>query len=315
MKAFVTGCAGFIGSHLAERLCRRDYQVIGVDCFSDYYSAEIKERNIRELSKHKNFIKLIRENILNLDLDEELRHIDVVFHQAAQAGVRYSWNKFKQYSDDNIRATQILLDRSVYANIRKFVFASSSSLYGDIDNIPAREDGVLNPISPYGITKLASEKLCFAYWRNFNLPVVSLRYFTVYGPRQRPDMAFSKFIKATLEGGQIEVYGDGNQTRDFTYIDDIVEANLAAAGLEENGKAFNLGGGSRISINEILKLISQISNKKLNIKYIEEQPGDVRHTWADTEKAKKYLNYNPSVRIEEGLELQYKWARQNQDVI
>ncbi len=315
MKVLVTGCAGFIGSHLSERLCQDGHQVIGVDSFSDYYSEKRKERHLQKLKAFQNF-KIIKNHLLKLNLDDLLIDFDVIYHQAAQAGVRASWGKyFKTYVDDNILSTQKLLETLLDRKPKKIVFASSSSVYGNIDDLPMREESSLNPVSPYGVTKLASEKLCSLYWENYNLPVISLRYFTVYGPRQRPDMAFSKFIKAALEDSEITIYGDGLQTRDFTYIDDIVEANIAAAGIEENGLVFNLGGGSRSSINEVLKIISKLSKKELKVKYDNKQPGDVKHTWADTEKAKQLLGFNPQIDLEDGLKRQYLWAKDNLDVL
>ena len=305
MKALVTGCAGFIGSHLTERLLRKGYKVIGIDCFTDYYAREIKERNIENALNEKNF-KLIGEDILEMN---EYPEVDYVFHEAAQAGVRASWGKsFEIYTRNNIEATQKLLEFYKDREIKKFVYASSSSVYGDAE-LPMREDSLLKPVSPYGVTKLAGENLCYLYWRNYNVPTVSLRYFTVYGPRQRPDMAIHKFVKAILNGEEITVFGDGTQTRDFTFIDDVVEANILAGNSEIEGGVFNVGGGSRISVNKLIKLLEEIIGKEARIKYIEKQKGDVWDTLADTTKISNELNWEPEVKIEEGLKIFVEWYK------
>jgi nucleoside-diphosphate-sugar epimerase len=254
MKALATGCAGFIGSHLTERLLEQGYDVIGIDCFTDYYPREIKEANVANALAHSNF-KLIEEDILEMDNYPE---VDFVFHVAAQAGVRASWGmSFEIYTRNNIEATQKLLEFYKDTSLKKFVYASSSSVYGDA-KLPMREDSLLKPVSPYGVTKLAGENLCYLYWKNYNVPTVSLRYFTVYGPRQRPDMAIHKFVKAILNDEEIAVFGDGSQTRDFTYVDDAVEANIFAANNDIVGEVFNVGGGSKISVH---KLIGEIERR------------------------------------------------------
>ena len=305
MKALVTGCAGFIGSHLTERLLRKGYEVIGIDCFTDYYAREIKERNIENALNEKNF-KLIGEDILEMN---EYPEVDYVFHEAAQAGVRASWGKsFEIYTRNNIEATQKLLEFYKDREIKKFVYASSSSVYGDAE-LPMREDSLLKPVSPYGVTKLAGENLCYLYWRNYNVPTVSLRYFTVYGPRQRPDMAIHKFVKAILNGEEITVFGDGTQTRDFTFINDVVEANILAGNSEIEGGVFNVGGGSRISVNKLIKLLEEIIGKEARIKYIEKQKGDVWDTLADTTKISNELNWEPEVKMEEGLKMFVEWYK------
>lgn len=297
MKALVTGCAGFIGSHLVDKLLEQGYEVIGIDCFTDYYSREIKEANISTALKNNNF-KLIEGDILNMDKFPEE---DYVFHEAAQAGVRASWGKsFEIYTRNNVEATQKLLEFYKDLNIKKFVYASSSSVYGDAE-LPMKEDSLLKPVSPYGVTKLAGENLCYLYWKNYGVPTVSLRYFTVYGPRQRPDMAIHKFVRAILEENEIAVFGDGTQTRDFTFVDDAVEANILAAESNIVGETFNIGGGSRISVNDLIKIMEDITEKKANTKYIEKQKGDVRDTLADVSKAEAKLNWNPRLNINKGL--------------
>ena len=297
MKTLVTGCAGFIGSHLVDKLLEQGYKVVGMDCFTDYYHREIKEANISNALKNNNF-ELIDENILNMD---KFHEVDYVFHLAAQAGVRASWGKsFEIYTRNNIEATQKLLEFYKDREIKKFVYASSSSVYGDTE-LPMKENSLLKPVSPYGVTKLAGENLCYLYWKNYNVPTVSLRYFTVYGPRQRPDMAIHKFVKAILNDEEIAVFGDGTQTRDFTYVDDAVKANILAAKSDSIGSVFNIGGGSRISVNKLINEIEKIVGKKARVKHVEKQKGDVRDTWADVSKAKEKLRWKPKTNIEEGL--------------
>ena len=309
MRCLVTGAAGFIGSHLSEALIREGHLVTGIDCFIDYYPRSLKEDNIKELKKNTQF-SFIEKNLLDLDLKGIVSGVDCIFHQAAQAGVRASWGKdFTIYTENNIRATQELLEACIGAEIGRFVFASSSSVYGDSRNIPMQEDDTLYPVSPYGVSKMASEALCYLYWKNFSVPTVSLRYFTVYGPRQRPDMAFNRFIRAILDDREIGIYGDGEQTRDFTYIADIVKANILAFEKGKNGETYNIGGGSRVSVNDVLKTLETLSGKKLRITYQEFQKGDMRHTFADTDKAKKQLGYSPEITMERGLEKEYQWLK------
>ena len=305
MKALVTGCAGFIGSHLTERLLREGYNVIGIDCFTDYYSRVIKEENIATALKYKNF-ELVEEDILSID---EYPEVDYVFHLAAQAGVRASWGKsFEIYTKNNVRATQKLLEFYKNSSIKKFIYASSSSVYGDA-KLPMREDSLLKPVSPYGVTKLAGENLCYLYYKNYGVPTFALRYFTVYGPRQRPDMAIHNFVKTILNDEEITVYGDGTQTRDFTYVEDAVEANILSARSNAVGEVFNIGGGSRIHVNELIEKIEEMVDKKADRKYIEKQKGDVRDTWADVSKAEKMLHWAPKVNINSGLEKFSEWYK------
>lgn len=298
MKSLITGCAGFIGSHLAEKLLREGHEVIGIDCFTDYYARTIKENNIRNALGNKKFT-FIEEDLVDM---QEFPDVDYVFHQAAQAGVRASWGKdFEIYTRNNILATQKLLEYYKDRNLRKFVYASSSSIYGNVTELPIREETPKNPFSPYGVTKLAAENLCNLYYMNYGTPTVSLRYFTVYGPRQRPDMAINKFVRAAFSGGIIEEYGDAKQTRDFTYISDAVQANLQAALSNVKGESFNIGGGSRISVIELVKLIKDAVGKEVQIKHIEAQKGDVRDTYADTTKARKLIGYVPEIGIKDGV--------------
>ena len=310
MKAIVTGAAGFIGSSLSERLLAEGWQVIGIDCFTDYYDVRIKKDNLKSLLNHKSFT-FIEEDLLTVELNELMQDCDYIFHQAAQAGVRASWGKsFEIYTRNNIEATQRLLEEAKNHPLQKFVYASSSSVYGEVKSFPMKESAYPQPVSPYGVSKLAAEHLCVLYYKNFGVPTASLRYFTVYGPRQRPDMAFHKFIKAMLKGEEIAIYGDGAQTRDFTFISDAVAANLAAALKGTPGGVYNVGGGARISVNEVLALLERITARPANIKYIERQKGDVTHTAADISLAQAELGYQPVVRIEDGLTQAAAWLKE-----
>ncbi|MFH2012911.1 MAG: NAD-dependent epimerase/dehydratase family protein [Pseudomonadota bacterium] len=307
MKCLVTGAAGFIGSNLSKRLINESYEVIGIDCFIDYYPRELKEVNIEELRKRKGF-KFIEANLLSIDLRELVSNVNYVFHQAAQAGVRGSWGEnFSIYSDNNILATQQLLEASINSRIKKFVFASSSSVYGDTKDLPMCETSMLKPVSPYGVSKLAAEHLCYLYCKNYNVPTISLRYFTVYGPAQRPDMAFNKFITSMLKGNEISIYGNGEQTRDFTYIDDIIEANISAMKVDSVGGVFNIGGGSRVSVNSVLETLMEILPVTAKVNYKNTQKGDVEHTWADISKAESILGYRPKITLYEGLKRECEW--------
>jgi nucleoside-diphosphate-sugar epimerase len=309
MRCVVTGCAGFIGSHLSEALVARGHQVVGIDCFADYYPRALKETNLAGLRQSPAFI-MVEADLLEHDLRDLLAGADYLFHQAAQAGVRASWGQsFAVYTQNNILATQRLLEAARGLSPRRLVYASSSSIYGDAPQLPVREDELPRPVSPYGVSKLAAEHLCHLYWENYGVPAVSLRYFTVYGPRQRPDMGFNKFIRALLSGDEIVIYGDGNQTRDFTFIDDAVAANLACMDAEVAGEVFNVGGGSRISVRRVLEVLKAVSGIEPQVRYIETQKGDVRHTFADTTRAKRELGFRPKVAIAEGLHHQLEWQK------
>ncbi|MFH1784742.1 MAG: NAD-dependent epimerase/dehydratase family protein [bacterium] len=313
MRCVVTGCAGFIGSHLTERLLQAGHSVVGIDVFSDYYGIELKKRNMSSFTHNKDFT-LIDGDIVKLDLEGSMHDAEFIFHEAAQPGVRQSWGSdFERYVHDNIMATQKILEFVKDKNIKKLVFASSSSVYGDSE-LPMKEQNAVRPVSPYGVSKLAAEHLCYLYWKNYNVPVVSLRYFTVYGPRQRPDMAFYKFIKAMLNGKEVVVYGDGNQTRDFTYVSDIVDANMRAMQTDALGEVFNLGGGEQVSVNEVLKVLEKVTGKPAKIRYVEKQKGDVRDTKSDISKATKILGYSPQVKLSKGLEEEVKCIKEEFDL-
>jgi UDP-glucose 4-epimerase len=310
MKALVTGAAGFVGSSLSEKLIACGHEVVGVDCFIDYYPRAMKERNLEELRSEDAF-RFVEASLVDADLEDLLDGVSVVFHQAAQAGVRASWgDEFRIYSDNNVFATQRLLEACRDRGVSKFVYASSSSVYGDTNDLPMREDSRKKPVSPYGVTKLAAEHLVWLYYKNFGLPTVSLRYFTVYGPRQRPDMAFHRFLKGVANDEEIRLFGDGEQSRDFTFIDDIVGANIDAALSDVAGEVFNIGGGSRTTMNEAIATMGELCGKSPRVQRLDVQKGDVRHTAADTSHAAKLIGYAPKVSIKEGLERELLWLRQ-----
>ena len=310
MNCLVTGAAGFIGSHLSRRLLKEGLTVTGVDSFTDYYPRWIKEKNLSSIKDESRFL-FIEEDINSLDLQQHLEGIDCVFHMAAQAGVRASWGQsFSDYIRNNIEATQKLLEKSKELPLHRFVYASSSSVYGHCPELPMSESSPLLPYSPYGVTKLAGENLCYLYAKNYGVPTISLRFFTVYGPGQRPDMAFHKFFKAASENKPIPVFGTGEQTRDFTYIDDIVDALFVCITYGQSGETFNLGGGNRKMLKDLFPLFEEICEKKISIKWEEKQKGDVPHTLADIQKAKKALGYNPKTPIDEGLNEEWRWIKE-----
>ena len=310
-KIIVTGASGFIGSHLVEALLKRGEEVIGIDEFNDYYDPALKRKNIAHLLSDPNF-KLIKGNIQLLDWQILLEDVQVVYHQSAQAGVRASWGQgFRTYTEQNINATQVLLEAAKDSKyLKRLVFASSSSVYGDAEILPTHEEICPQPVSPYGVTKLAAERLCGLYYKNFGVPCVALRYFTVYGPRQRPDMAFHKFFKSVIEDQVIPIYGDGRQTRDFTFISDVVAANLSAATVPEAvGEIFNIGGGSRVVLTEVLDTMEEIVGKPIKRNHIEKAMGDARHTAADVSKARKILGYQPKISLKEGLFQEWEFIK------
>jgi len=312
MRALITGVAGFIGSTLADRLVADGVDVVGIDCFTDYYPRPMKERNLSGLLASRGF-RFVESRIQDANLQALLADRTHVFHLAAQAGVRKSWGRdFAIYTENNIEATQILLEAvTKMPSLERLVYASSSSVYGDNTPMPFREDAMTQPVSPYGVSKLAAEQLCFLYFANFKVPTVSLRYFTVYGPRQRPDMGFHKFLRATILGEPIAVYGDGEQTRDFTFVQDIVSANIAASIRGVPGRVYNIGGGSRVSVNEVLDLIGRIAKRRPVVRVDSVQKGDMRHTYADTSLARADLAFAPTVGLEEGLTAEYQWLNES----
>lgn len=307
MRALVTGAAGFIGSHLCGSLLDRGTEVVGLDCFTDYYPRPVKEANLAENRSRKGFT-FIEARIQDADLQQLLDGVTQVFHLAAQAGVRKSWGRdFQIYTTNNVEASQQLLEACVDRPIHRFVYASSSSLYGDSVSIPMREDALPQPVSPYGVTKLAAEQLGYLYHVNHGVPATALRYFTVYGPRQRPDMAFHRFIRASLDGTPISLYGDGEQTRDFTFVADAVAATMAAGDRGVPGRAYNVGGGSRVSMNQVIDIIGRVAGRPLEVRREPAQKGDMRDTYADTTLARTDLGFAPSVTLEQGIEAEYRW--------
>jgi UDP-glucose 4-epimerase len=307
MNALITGVAGFIGSHLAARLLADGAAVTGIDCFTDYYPRAIKESNVAVNARTPGF-RFVEDSLQDADLASLLDGKTHVFHLAAQAGVRKSWGRdFRVYTTHNVDATQQLLEACVGRPLEKLVYASSSSVYGDETEIPMRETQVPRPLSPYGVTKLAAEHLCHLYAANHGVPATSVRYFTVYGPRQRPDMAFNRFLKAAIAGTPISVYGDGLQTRDFTFVADAVAATVAAGQRGVPGRAYNIGGGSRVTLNEVLGLIERIAGRPLVIERGPVQKGDMRDTYADTSLARTDLGFAPTVSLSEGLTAEYQW--------
>ena len=307
MKALVTGAAGFIGSHLAERLLETGAMVTGIDCFTDYYPRELKERNLAGLRCATGF-RLVESALADADLSTLLDGVTHVFHLAAQAGVRRSWGRdFRVYTINNVEATQILLEACVGVPIERLVYASSSSVYGDSVTLPMREDARPQPVSPYGVTKLAAEQLCHLYHVNHGVPAVALRYFTVYGPRQRPDMGFSRFLRAVTRGDGVPQFGDGRQTRDFTFVADAVAATVAAATRGKPGGVYNIGGGSRVELLDVFEIIRRITGRPLRVEQTKAQRGDMRDTYADTTRALADLAFAPTAGLEEGLRAQYDW--------
>jgi UDP-glucose 4-epimerase len=307
MNALVTGAAGFIGSHLAAALLDGGAKVTGLDCFTDYYPRAIKEANLAVNAGRPGFT-FIEGALQHCGLDALLADKTHVFHLAAQAGVRKSWGRdFRVYTENNIDATQRLLEACVGRPLRRVVYASSSSVYGDNVAIPMREDALPQPVSPYGVTKLAAEQLCHLYSVNHGVPATSVRYFTVYGPRQRPDMAFHRFIKAAVGRAPITLYADGEQTRDFTFVADAVAATIAAGDRGVPGRAYNIGGGSRVSINHVLEIVARLAGHALDIRREPAQKGDMRDTYADTTLARTDLGFAPRVSLDEGIEAEYRW--------
>ena len=305
----MTGAAGFIGSHLVESLLADGHEVVGVDGFVDYYPRSTKEQNLERARDHAAF-RLVEGRLQELDLARVFDGAAVIYHLAAQAGVRSSWGRdFALYSDHNVLATQRLLEAAAGAGRPRVVYASSSSVYGDAKSLPLREDTPCQPVSPYGVTKLAGEHLAVLYHRNHGLPTTSLRFFTVYGPRQRPDMAFHRFLKAARDGEAIHLYGDGEQTRDFTFVADIVAATRAAAVSGRPGSVYNVGGGERVALNAVLRTIDEITGRALRIEREEAQKGDMRDTFADTAAAGRDLGFRSTVPLAEGLRREWDWIR------
>jgi len=312
MRALVTGAAGFIGSTLVAELLEDGHNVRGLDCFTSYYDRAAKEANLARVSLSANF-EFNEMDLRTADLDAALDGVDVVFHLAAQPGVRKSWaDGFAEYVEHNVAATQRLLEAArVHGELDRFVYASSSSVYGNATVYPSREDALLQPFSPYGVTKLAAENLCTAYAHNFGVPAVSLRYFTVYGPRQRPDMATHRLIEAALGGAPFRLFGDGRHVRDFTFVGDVVDATIRA-GLNadvEPGTVCNIAGGSSTSMADLVGIVEDVSGCHLDLVILDEQPGDVVRTGGDITRANNVLGWEPKTDLRAGITAQVAWHR------
>lgn len=308
MRVLITGAAGFIGSHLTEAALGRGWQVVAIDSLTTYYSPTAKVRNAESFRHHPR-CTLLEQDILDADLPALLRDVDVVFHLAAQAGVRASWGQsFDVYTQLNVTALQRLLESARTVPLRRFVFASSSSVYGDAEGLPTHEEQILRPLSPYGATKALGEHLLHLYFRSYGVPTVALRYFSVYGPRQRPDMAFHRLIENGLSGQPFRLFGDGRQSRDFTYVDDIVSGTLAAAEHGAPGAIYNLGGGGRVSMLDAIDLV-RAEVGELSVAHESTQMGDARDTAADISRATADLGYEPRWTLAKGLADQARWHR------
>lgn len=310
MHALVTGCAGFIGSHLTDALLDRGDLVRGVDAFTDYYDPTRKQANLARAMRVDRF-ELVEADLQTCDIEGLLDGMDIVFHLAGQPGVRVSWAEgFATYVERNVLATQRLLEALRAKSVDRIVYASSSSVYGNAPRYPTSEEDLPRPHSPYGVTKLAAEHLCSLYAENWGVPTVSLRYFSVYGPRQRPDMGFSRFLAAALAGEPLPIFGDGEQVRDFTYVADIVQATLAAADADAPpGSVCNIAGGASVSVNELIVLLSDLLGHDLAVSRQPAQPGDVRRTGGTVDAAHRLLGWVPSTSLREGVTQQLEWAR------
>lgn len=307
----VTGGAGFIGSHLVERLLAEGHEVTCLDNFSDYYDPAIKRKNIRPFLKDKKFTLLeadIRDKQTLRKLFREFK-FDKVIHLAAQPGVRLSLQKPDLYMDINVRGTLNILELVKEFRIKSLIFGSSSSVYGATKAIPFLEDGELKPISPYGVSKRTGELLCAAYHHLYKIPTVILRFFTVYGPRQRPDMAIHKFIRLIAEGRKICLYGNGQSKRDYTYVEDIIDGVVSVLDKDFDFETFNLGNSQPISLRHLISIIESCLGKKAVIEYLPEQPGDPFVTYASIEKSGRLLNYRPKLKIEEGIRHFVEWYK------
>ncbi|NNU89493.1 NAD(P)-dependent oxidoreductase [Anoxybacillus sp. CHMUD] len=308
MNILVTGAGGFIGSHVCEALLQH-HHVIGIDCFTGPTPKQWKEKTIDMLKKHDRFTWL-EGDLLSLPLDDIVKQVDVIYHFAGMPGVRTSWGtSFDLYTTNNILATQRLLEACKQHRPKQFIYTSTSSVYGEKHG-RVHENMTPTPLSPYGITKLAGEHLCHVYESEFGVPMTILRYFTVYGPRQRPDMAFHRFIRQMLFDEPITIFGDGTQTRDFTYISDCVNGTLAVLGNDKAiGETFNIGGKERASLNDVIAMLEEMIGKRANKQYMNKAIGEPKHTWADISKAENMLAYAPNVPLREGLRREVEYIR------
>lgn len=314
MRALVTGAAGFIGSHLTERLCADGHEVLAVDAFTDYYPPEYKRSNAAPLRRLEG-CSLLKADLRHADLTRLLDGVDVVFHQSGQPGVRASWDEgFGAYVEQNVLVTQRMLEAARQHPLRRFVFASSSSVYGNAASYPVSESDLPRPQSPYGVTKLAAEHLCGVYARAWGVPTISLRYFTVYGPRQRPDMAMHRLIESALTREPFPMFGDGSQVRDFTYVADVVDANVLAARSDAPpGSVVNISGGSTITLAEVIALIGELDGRPMTVDRHEAQPGDVGRTDGRIGAAASLLGWSPRTSLRHGLAEQLAWHRRRHE--
>ena len=314
-RALVTGVAGFVGSHLAERLLTSGVAVRGIDCLTPYYSETIKQRNLQPLEGFPSF-EFEHADLASDDLSRHLADVDVVFHQAAQPGVRSSWaTGFEISVRNNVVATQRLLEAVKEAGVQRFVYASSSSVYGEGVETPTKEEAQLRPFSPYGVTKLSGEQLCSVYARNWGVDTVALRYFTVYGPRQRPDMATHRLIQAALNGTAFPLFSSADHVRDFTYVSDIVDANIAAATARDNATVVNVAGGGLTSMSELMTIVEEVTGRPVTVDHLAKQAGDVTHTEADLTRARSSLDWRPQVGLRDGVAAQVEWHRENSSLL
>ena len=309
MRALVTGVAGFVGSHLAEALVARGDDVIGVDSFTSYYDPADKRANLDGLQSPR--FELVDADLRTCDLAPILDGIDVIYHQAAQPGVRLSWSTgFPDYVSSNVLATQRLLEAMREAGTPRIVYASSSSVYGNAVRYPTTEDDLPRPHSPYGVTKLAAEHLCNLYSANWGIHTVSLRYFTVFGPRQRPDMSIHRLCESVLTGARFPRFGDGTQIREFTFVSDIVAGNLAAGAADvPAGTTVNLAGGAEITLNGLISLVGEIAGREVDVEERDAQPGDSFRNGGAIDRARELFGWQPRVSLREGLEAQLAWHR------
>ena len=310
MNVVVTGAAGFIGSHLCEALCASGVQVLGIDCLTDYYDPQEKLRNLADMAHLPGF-SFASVDLRSGDLRALLDGATVVFHQAGQPGVRMSWGAgFSDYCEHNVKATQRLLEAAKAVATPRLVYASSSSVYGNATSYPTKETDLPHPNSPYGVTKLAAEHLCALYAANWALPTVSLRYFTVYGPRQRPDMAIRRLADCAVTGQPFALFGDGRQVRDFTFVSDVVNANIEAGFRDvAPGTVVNIAGGSHVAMTELIEIVEDVAGVPVAWERYSTEAGDVQKTGGTTERAHRVLGWEPRVSLREGLTAQLEWSR------
>ncbi len=309
MRVVVTGAAGFIGSHLSERLLAQGHDVLGIDSFTDYYSRAAKARNLETARRDRRFT-FSDVDLAEDDLLPAIEGAEVVYHLAGRPGVRAAMMQFDQYWRENVVATHRLLEAVKDHDLKCLVYAGSSSVYGDAEVFPTAETALPAPLSPYGVTKLAGEHLSYVYWKNFQVPAVRLRYFSVYGPRMRPDLMLSRAMQAMHEGSTFDVYGDGEQTREFTYVADAVEGTILVAERGTPGELYNLGGGSSVTVNHALDLLAETAGMELKRRHVERQAADHRNAGASITRARMKLGWEPRTSLRDGLARQWEWFQE-----